>query len=249
MRAIRNAGFDDVMIWWGTGFAGEKETPPAIFDAACARGLSVRTAHFPTYDTPSLWLEGERGDAYERALIDALKECGERRIRHLVVHTTKKLVTPPPNATGARRMTRAAEAAEKYGVDIALENTRFLAYNQYLYDHVPSGRLRFCFDCGHANCFTPGEDPLGRFGDRLVTMHLHDNHGAAAGDEHLRPGEGEIDFERLSARLSALSPESYNLESHYGAPDRARGLTMEEYLALSYETLVKLISGRLLRTA
>lgn len=249
MRAIKNAGFDDVMIWWGEGVIHEDNTSYELFDAACACGLNVRTAHFPSADTPSLWMEGDRGDAYEKALIRALRECGERNISHLVVHTTKKLITPPPNATGARRMAHAAETAEKYGVDIALENTRFLEYNQYLYDHVPSERMRFCFDCGHANCFTPGQDPLGRFSDRLVTMHLHDNHGAAAGDEHLMPGEGSIDFERLSTRLNALHPESYNLESHYSEKDRAVGLTMDEYLARSYEALLKLISGRLLQTA
>ena len=248
MRAIKAAGFDDVMIWWGDGFVRADAAPEALFDAACASGLNVRTAHFPTDEAPALWQAGERGDAYERALISALRECGRRGIEHLVVHTTKKLITPEPNECGAQRMRRAAEAAEKYGIDIALENTRFLRYNQYLYQ-VPSPRMRFCFDCGHANCFTPDEDPLGRFGSRLATMHLHDNHGAAAGDEHLMPGEGAIDFERLSARLAALSPESYNLESHLSASDAAAGMSMEEYLARSFEALRRLIDGRLRKTA
>ncbi|NLF26334.1 MAG: sugar phosphate isomerase/epimerase [Clostridiales bacterium] len=247
MRAIRDAGFDDVMLWWGDEYSEADGAPREVFESAVKAGLRVRTAHFPTVETPGLWREGAAGDAYERALIEALRTSGERGIEHLVVHVTKGFETPPPNETGLRRMLHAVEAAEKYDVDIALENTRFLRYNQYLYDHVDSDRMRFCFDCGHANCYTPDEDPLGRFGDRFATMHLHDNRGALAGDEHMMPGYGSIDFVRLSARLAELSPEAYNLESCYSARDEQQNLSMEEYLARSHAALKLLVRGALKR--
>ncbi len=240
MRAIRAAGFDDVMLHWET--EGDN-SPEERFDMALRAGLHVVTAHFQTETTPAAWTEGKAGDAYERTLIAALRACAERGIKHLVVHTTKKFITPPYNMTGVRRFRRAAEAAEQYQVNIALENTRFLNYNQYLYEHIPSERLRFCFDCGHANCFTPAQDPLALFGDKLVTMHLHDNHGAASGDEHMMPGEGNIDFAALMQRLSQYHPAAYNLESFYSPRDREEGLSMQEYLDRSYQVLSDMVGA------
>lgn len=237
MRAIRAAGFDDVMLWWGKEHAATDGTPQELFASAQRAGLRVRTVHFPTDQTPELWRDGEAGDAYERQLLAAIGQCGEREIENLVVHTTKKLITPEPNEIGVRRVLRAAEAAEKFGVNLAWENTRFLRYNAYLYERVPSGRMRFCFDAGHANCFTPGEDPLGRFGSRMVTMHLHDNHGALAGDEHMLPGMGNINYARLLERLQALNPVCYNLEVRMTPAQIESGMPMEEFLALAYESL------------
>ncbi len=249
IRAIRDAGFDDVMLWWGDEFAETNGAKERLFDLALANGLNVRTAHFPTADTPALWTPGEAGDQYLHQLITALRECGERDIAHLVVHTTKKLITPPPCAIGAARMRAAAAEAERNQVDIALENTRFLQYNQYLYDGVPSERMKYCFDCGHAHCFTPDQDPLERFGDKLVTMHLHDNHGPASGDEHLLPGEGDIDFTQLAQRLRALRPSAYNIESRRPAGGDETPRAMTEYLARAHRALCAIARARREKTA
>lgn len=225
LLAVKAAGFDDVMIHWQ-----EEEGLDACrrYDQAIRAGLQIHTVHFPQETAADLWREGEAGDALEAQLIQALREAGERKIAHLVMHTTRKLITPPPNEIGARRIARAMEAAEKYSVNLALENTRFLEYNQYLYDHVPSPRLGFCYDCGHANCYTPGQDPLGRFGEKMVTMHLHDNHGKK--DEHLLIGEGSVDLRQVFRRLAARRPASYNLESRYRPVEGKRPWSLEEYL-------------------
>lgn len=235
MLAIRRAGFDNTMIWW-TG-EDEGDDPKVLFDLSQRAGLKVITAHFPTWDSHSLWKQGKEGDRYEKAFLKALKECSERKISHLVMHTTKKLDTPPYNKTGAERMLRLAQAALDENINIAVENTRFLDYNQYLYDNVPLPNMKFCFDSGHANCFTPLQDPLSMFGDRLCTTHLHDNNGAAAGDEHRLPGEGTVDFKDIASRLKALNATCYNLESAYSAYDKEMGMSMEEYLSRSYHIL------------
>lgn len=232
LRAIRGAGFDAVMIHWR-----EEDGLDALrrFDEVVAAGLTVNTAHFPQDQIAHMWREGETGDLLEAELITALREAGERGVAHMVVHTTRKIETPEPNEIGLRRFAHAAEAAEKYGVNVALENTRFLRYNQYLYDRIDSPQLRFCFDCGHANCFTPGEDPLALFGDRIVTTHLHDNHGEK--DEHLLIGEGTIDLRRIFLRLAQLGVTHYNLESRYRPLPEQIPWTMEEYLDRAFVRL------------
>lgn len=233
MAAIRRAGFDDVMLWWGDEFEKTDGSPRALWRMARAEGLGVRTAHFPNHRAHWLWLPGERGDAYEAQMRRAVEDCGALGIRHLVVHTTRQLMTPEPNEAGVERLGRVLTLCEREGVNIALENTRFLRYNAYLYERLSSPNVKFCFDSGHAHCFTPGEDPLGRFGDKLCTMHLHDNFGPEAGDEHHLMGEGDVDFDALFARLRALQPESYNLESYCDPTSRFWGAPMADYLAAS----------------
>lgn len=230
LRAVKAAGFDDVMIHWQdeNGNSAHKR-----YEQAIAAGLHIRTVHFPQEGMADLWREGEPGDRLESQMIQSIREAGERRIDNLVVHTTRRLETPPPSEVGVRRIAHAVEEAEKAGVNIALENTRFLQYNQYLFSRIDSPRLTFCYDCGHAHCFTPGYDPLSLFGSRMSTMHLHDNHGVQDQDEHLLIGEGNLDLSLLFFRLAALHPVSYNLESRY----KGNELSLEEYLAIAYGRL------------
>lgn len=237
LRAVRAAGFDAVMIHWQ-----EENQIDACrrYDAVLRAGLMVHTVHFPQETAAELWRDGEAGDRVTDQMVQALREAGERKIAHMVVHTTRRLETPEPNEYGLRRFARAAEAAEKYGVNLAVENTRFLRYNQYLFDRIDSPRLRFCYDCGHNHCFTPAEDALERFGDRMVTTHLHDNHGLR--DEHLLIGEGTVDLPRVFLRLVRRGMDQFNLESRYRPPAGQKGWTLEEYLNTAYARLCACIA-------
>lgn len=212
LRLIRAAGFDTVMITLRAD-ASESALPADIFAASQRCGLLVNTVHAPTEHAADLWRDTLDGAAYAASLQRSIRFCGERGTPNLVVHTTRALLTPPPNALGVSRAARAAEAAEKYGVNLAWENTRFPDYNAYLYERVASPRMRLCFDCGHAAHFTPEEDLLARFGERLSVLHLHDNHGPLASDEHLLPGDGTIDFPALMRRLKPYRPPCLHLES------------------------------------
>ena len=40
------------------------------------------------------------------------------------------------------------------------------------------------------------------FGDRIVALHLHDNHCEHNGDEHLIPFDGIIDMDKAARRLA-----------------------------------------------
>lgn len=243
MRAIRETGFDDVMIHWDEKYAYDDMMPQKLFVTALKAGLSVRTVHFPQRDAHLLWTEGQQGEGYTDFLLDTVKEMGARRVLHLVIHTTRQLITPPPGPIGVARIRRVLDEAEKQRVCLAFENTRFLHYNAYLYDHIDSPCLKFCFDSGHASCYTPGQDPLGMFGDRMVTMHLHDNFGPTRGDMHLPIGEGNIDFDALFGRLKKLDPPCYNLESYRPRRGPFARMGMREYLSGCYETLCRYVRG------
>src|SRR5277367_288643 len=96
--------------------------------------------------------------------------------------------------------------AKARGVTIALENTpddlgspaslqHFIA-DTHLHD------LRLCLDTGHAHMDSTVEVAFDAMRDRVVTTHIHDNHGDK--DEHLLPYNGTINWDAaLGAFASA----------------------------------------------
>ncbi len=99
--------------------------------------------------------------------------------------------------------------AKHRGVTIALENTpdelgspesllRFLK-ETHLND------LKLCLDVGHAHIETKIDTAVEIMRERIVTTHIHDNHGEK--DEHLLPYDGSIDWEALLSMISAAPNE------------------------------------------
>jgi sugar phosphate isomerase/epimerase len=59
-----------------------------------------------------------------------------------------------------------------------------------------------CLDLGHAHITVGVPEAVGILANRIVSLHVHDNHGAK--DEHLWPGEGTIDWPETAKLLNAL---------------------------------------------
>lgn len=244
MRALKAAGFDEVMLWWGDEHLETHGAPRAQWEMARESGLRVRTVHYPFALTNALWLDNQAGRDYEQGLFSGLALAAELAVEHMVIHTNKGKTPPGPNPLGLHRLRKVVERAEELGVILALENTRFLRHLAYLYEGITSPFLGFCFDSGHASAFTPGSDPLALFGHRLVTTHLSDNLSPEAGDLHLRPGLGTVDFSSLIPRILALKPGiSLNLESVRSQQDAQARLDLTAYLKASYAGIARHIDG------
>lgn len=102
--------------------------------------------------------------------------------------------------------------AKHRGVTITVENTpgefgSAASLHQFIKEtHLKD--LRFCFDIGHAHIESGVAASLEAMHGRIVTTHLHDNHGEK--DEHLLPGEGGIDWDAALKTLRA-NPEELPL--------------------------------------
>ena len=59
-----------------------------------------------------------------------------------------------------------------------------------------------CLDLGHAHATVGVDAAIATLGNRISTLHVHDNH--AVKDEHLWPGEGTIDWNAVAPGLAAL---------------------------------------------
>jgi len=114
----------------------------------------------------------------------------------------------------ADAMRELTEFAATRNVSLMLENAppenrarlESLECFSHVMESVPA--LRFHLDVGHAfieNRMRGVTDYLEAFGDRLVHVHMHDNHGKE--DEHLALGKGKIDTREVIRLLKEINYE------------------------------------------
>lgn len=158
---------------------------------------------------------GEAVDAYLRAYVDLAASTGAGWvIVHAGYHFTADYWLR--RDAGLERLKRAAGYAEEKGVLLLLENTNREpkdAEVQYLactleeclwyFDKLDSPSLGMAFTANHAHLYAEG---VAGFIDALDVSRMHevrlaDCHGTV--EEHLRPGEGTMDFADMFARLEA----------------------------------------------
>ena len=199
-----------------------------LADALAEYGLTLHSLHSPTErdlapgresGVPLSISDTERirrldaVDEVKRAL-----EVAERTpFRYLIQHMGHGRESADPKRTDAAfsSLENLAVFAKARGVTIALENTpdelgapaslrQFIA-ETHLHD------LRLCFDIGHAHMESGIEAGMEAMRERVVTTHIHDNHGEK--DEHLLPFEGSINWEiALAALVAAPEPLPIVLE-------------------------------------
>ena len=87
-----------------------------------------------------------------------------------------------------------------------------------------------CYDSGHGNIASNGLDRLAESGDRLISVHLHDND--STGDQHLPPFSGTTDWERLAL---IMAQSSYDKPVSMEASIRGTGLTEEQFLTHTFK--------------
>lgn len=107
--------------------------------------------------------------------------------------------------------------AKELGCIIAVENIfeKEPSTLRGLLEAIDEPCFRHCFDVGHWNMFTTGtlEEWFSELGPFIAESHIHDNNGQA--DEHLPPGEGQIDFASLFSLLKQYAPQAiWTIEAH-----------------------------------
>jgi len=156
-------------------------------------------------------------------------------VLHLPVPRTTDLAEAVSRATGNVR--RLLDACRDLGVRLAVENlcgpVHVPAFFDALIEAFGPDELGFCYDSGHALLSGQG-GILGRYADRLLATHLHDNDGTA--DQHRPPGEGLADWPAILAALKACGYSgTVNLEVRLPAGD-----DLATFCRQAYETLTSL---------
>jgi len=138
-----------------------------------------------------------------QAVSEAIAALGVARtveFPYLVVHLGVPSATPAENSRGAvaRSLEEIVEAAAEVGVTLAIElipNALSLAPSlvQWLEDDLEAPGAGICLDVGHAHIVGDVVDAIETCSGHIVATHLHDNRGKR--DDHLVPGQGDIDWE------------------------------------------------------
>lgn len=108
--------------------------------------------------------------------------------------------------------------AHPLGVRVLVENlTSEPTTPSHLITILELGHLNnvaVCLDVGHAHLTVGVEDAIVTLGNRIGSVHMHDNHGEK--DEHLWPGDGTIDWAATAKALKTLdTPPAAVLEISY----------------------------------
>lgn len=196
LKIMAHQGVKEVFLWWG-----KNQTKLNLAKVKTCRelGLNIQTAHLDFKDTNDIWQEGSNGDKFVKDYIKQfklLKKCG---IPIAVMHVTKTKTPPPMSLIGLKRFQTLANNAQKYGIILALENSRKPDYFDYVFDNVTSDNLKVCYDSGHDHAFTKDSFNFDKYKNKIVAVHLHDNNGQE--DEHLYPFDGNIDWEQVLTKL------------------------------------------------
>lgn len=155
----------------------------------------------------------EAVDEYIRAHIDLSARLG---CEWIVVHGGFHFSTAREERRSAslERLKRSVEQAERVGAYLLLENhnkepgdseVHYQPYNveefRYYFEEISSDHFGWAFTANHANLVPEGIDGfLDAFGiDRIGEVRLADNLGVK--EVHLRPGQGNINFESMFRRL------------------------------------------------
>ena len=197
--------------------------------------LQVWSMHAPLYPDRDMGRAGAPGvnllHPEKARRIDAMDEI-KRAIetaehipfRNLVVHLGERT-----DAWSPRTMDYAAIALEHLGAFAAPLGVRLLVENLLSEATTPEhlmiilqtshlDQVGVCLDLGHAHMTVGVADAVATFGDRVVSVHIHDNHGLK--DEHLWPGDGTIEWPTTIAALTTLPAQpAAVLEISQNIPD------------------------------
>lgn len=207
---IRQAGFEVIALGAEAEHSGyvTADGRIRIRELIEENGLEIDSVHSPIAGWPLFSLdetERQKAVCQCKMAIDAAFDLG---VGIMVIHSG---VGSPEKDTQSRIIAKGIESIGMLsdysldkGVKIAVENTMGPNSEEVLeriLTEFSGDPVGFCYDSGHENVNGTCFRELGKFGDRLLTVHLHDNWG---GDSHVLPYEGDMDWEGFKKIFHSL---------------------------------------------
>lgn len=204
-----------------------KEEIEKVGIAAEQHGYTFISSHSLNYDK---YFDEETKQLRLRAIEKTMKACAMLKIPSTVIHGVDLWKEQEKSLDVLFKENKEfysilAESAEKYGVDMLIENYdhRYVTYpfrtgrdmRDFL-DYAKIPRLHAVWDTGHANSSGgPSQyEDLVALGDELHSLHVADNWGGV--DCHAIPFYGTVDF---SAVIRALIDIGYKGTFNFEASD------------------------------
>lgn len=219
LQSITAAGFSHIH-WchhWHTDFIYSEPEIDQIANWLSEYKLQVNDLH-GTKGVEKAWVSHRE---YERKAGVELVKNRVHMAHQLGTDVVIIHVHREPDAPGERtlfwsQLTKSLDEVEPFAAEravrLAFENLGDnFATIQRILDGYSANYAGVCYDSGHGHYTAGGLDFLGRVKDRLISIHLHDNHGDR--DEHNLPFSGTIDWARLTTLLAeSIYTKPINLE-------------------------------------
>lgn len=207
----------------------------AIYDLLSSYDLSY-SLHTPICDMNVAALTERLRESSVDVLKDNARAANTLDIGMLTVHPgLSSMVVKGTEQMALERakvsMRELERIASEYGVTMAIENMPNVPFflgrtASQLADIIDGTDLKVCYDIGHANTMGENDAMVELLGDRIVNVHIHDNHGER--DEHNTIGDGTVDFEHVLKSLRSYSHnfviESRSFESAVESQERLKRL-------------------------
>jgi len=225
------------MLWWSEQFG---RGPGYQKDVQYARdaGLRIENIHTPIPESGYFSSDHPEGKRIFQCYLQCVKDCFDYNIKTMVMHLPDDEY--PLSDLGKERVSEIIGAAEKYNILIAFENLDNIQNLALVLDSFPSASVGFCYDSCHHMNYAPHDDLLQRYGNRLITLHLHDNGGR--NHQHQLPFDGNIDWASVMHKITltgykgatTLEPMNWDYED----------LSIQQFLDRAYQKAEKLDTMR-----
>ncbi len=167
-------------------------------------------------------------EAYKLYFLKAIEFTSAINGKWLTIHLGYHIGFPRDKFKAFKRTKQFIEEmlvhCDKKKVPLAIENVNPMPMNgelfyigdsiaelKELFESWNSEYAKFCLDIGHAHTAEGVVQYVNAFKDKLVGIHVHDNHGEQ--DEHLGVGEGNIDWKTVLHSLKKVKNDvPLNLE-------------------------------------
>jgi sugar phosphate isomerase/epimerase len=220
IRLFKRLGFDYAEV----GIEEPKATPKILMQESQAILNALSQADFSAIGHTAYWVGfGSSHENVRRGWVEEgkamIQAASQLKIQLLNFHYNARLgrvgVKEDSREIFVQNFTNSMIELDRFAssmrIELMLENSPPQGFNplegiEYfarILNAVPN--LRFHFDVAHAfieNRMKGVQQYVDAFADKLVHVHLHDNHGKQ--DEHLPLGEGNIDFRKVVKALKTV---------------------------------------------
>jgi sugar phosphate isomerase/epimerase len=203
--------------------------------------LLIENIHIPFGGEDKLWQDTVDSELAEEKVIECIKDCHNHGIKTAVMHAHGWKSKIPLSDIGVYRYLKIVEAAERYDVNLALENISDTRAIDLLFAKIDSDKLKFCYDNGHDNIFPQEDNLIHKYKNKLLALHLTDNDGKD--DQHLLPFDGQVNWSRLIKDLRDISyqgPLSFEVGWQYR--DKIKKYSHDEYIKELKKRAIKILS-------
>jgi sugar phosphate isomerase/epimerase len=227
LKLLKKHDFESVMVFWYPDTYGN--SPDDMVKEANKLDLRVENVHIPFFGAEHLSRNNADSKEVEDMVINTLKKCHQHQVKKAVIHASAWKQATKEDGIIIDRFKRFIDLAERYDIQLGIENITDVKVIDYIYENIKSNHLGFCFDNGHHNIFHPRENLLYKYKDKLMGLHLTDNDGVD--DHHELPFNGNYNWKQFMDQLRLVKYEGpLSFEVGWQTGHQEMKYTHEEYV-------------------